>query len=76
MRSISCQTFAGGFDLGAELAGLHMVHKVELPGGFGMGNVLGNRHMFQYDWTHQATPTGEWEALSAEVTIGNPPCSI
>lgn len=75
IRSISCQSFAGGFDLGAEQAGLSMIHKVEQVGGFGLGNVTGNRHMFSQNFSTQACVPASWEPLHAEVLIGNPPCS-
>lgn len=76
IRSISCQSFAGGFDLGAEQAGLHMIHKVEQKGGFGLRNVQGNRHLFRHsNWTSQACEPHDWEPMPAEVLIGNPPCS-
>jgi site-specific DNA-cytosine methylase len=72
---ISCQTFAGGFDMGATKAGLRMVHKVENNGGFGIPNVDANRHLIGYDWKWQAEPPQGWETRDAPIVIGNPPCS-
>jgi site-specific DNA-cytosine methylase len=72
---ISCQTFAGGFDMGATKAGLRMVHKVENVGGFGIPNVDAQRHLLGDQWKWQAEePTG-WEPFDVPIVIGNPPCS-
>jgi site-specific DNA-cytosine methylase len=75
VRYISCQTFAGGFDMGATKAGMQMIHKVENVGGFGIPNVDAQRHLLGNQWRWQAEePTG-WEKMEAEIVIGNPPCS-
>lgn len=75
-RFVSCQTFAGGFDMGLVQAGLEMVHKVEQPGGFGMGNCLNNRHLLGDKWTSQVSDHTEWYAPKEVVLVaGNPPCS-
>jgi len=72
---IACQTFAGGFDMGATKAGMRMVHKVENVGGFGIPNVDAQRHLLGDQWRWQAEePTG-WEAVTAPIVVGNPPCS-
>jgi site-specific DNA-cytosine methylase len=72
---IACQTFAGGFDMGATKAGLRMVHKVENVGGFGIPNVDAQRHLLGNQWKWQAEePTG-WEPYDVPIVIGNPPCS-
>lgn len=72
---VSCQTFAGGFDMGATKAGMRLAHKVENVGGFGIPNVDSNRHLVGYDWEWQACAPSEWEPILAPVVIGNPPCS-
>lgn len=74
-RYVSCQSFAGGFDVGATQAGLQLVHKVEQKGGFGMRNCLKNRHILGESWTHQSVPYDEWQPVPAEVVLSNPPCS-
>lgn len=72
---IACQSFAGGFDLGAVQAGARLVHKVEQVGGFGLENVLANRHLLGDSWGTQACDPSEWEVLPAHAVFGNPPCS-
>lgn len=72
---IACQSFAGGFDLGAVQAGARLVHKVEQVGGFGLANVLANRHLLGDAWDTQACDPGAWEVLPAHAVFGNPPCS-
>lgn len=72
---VACQTFAGGFDMGATKAGMQMVHKVENVGGFGIPNVDAQRHLLGEKWGWQAEePTG-WEKFDVPLVIGNPPCS-
>jgi site-specific DNA-cytosine methylase len=72
---VACQTFAGGFDMGATAAGLRMVHKVENVGGFGIPNVDANRHLVGYDWEWQAVQPSDWEVFDVPIVTGNPPCS-
>lgn len=74
-RYVSCQTFAGGFDVGMVQAGFELVHKVEQKGGFGMPNCLANRHILGDNWTHQAGDYRDWDAPSVDVIAANPPCS-
>lgn len=74
-RYVSCQSFAGGFDVGAVQAGWQLVHKVEQKGGFGLKNCLVNRHILGESWTSQAVPYEEWEPVAAEAVFANPPCS-
>jgi DNA (cytosine-5)-methyltransferase 1 len=74
-RYVSCQSFAGGFDVGMVQAGYELVHKVEMEGGFGMANCLANRHILGQNWTHQATTYTEWYAPQVDVVAANPPCS-
>lgn len=75
-RFIACQSFAGAFDLGMVQAGFELVHKVEQPGGFGLGNCVGNRHLLGERWTHQACSYDAWEVMPADVVVANPPCSL
>lgn len=72
---VSCQSFAGGFDVGMVQAGFKLIHKVEQHGGFGLGNCLANRHILGEHWTSQACDYNEWEAPHADVVVANPPCS-
>jgi site-specific DNA-cytosine methylase len=74
-RYVSCQTFAGGFDVGMVQAGYELVHKVEQRGGFGMANCLANRDVLGHSWTHQAGDYREWHAPHVDVLSSNPPCS-
>jgi DNA (cytosine-5)-methyltransferase 1 len=74
-RYVSCQTFAGGFDVGMVQAGFELVHKVEQKGGFGMPNCLANRDVLGHSWTHQSGDYREWHAPSVDVIAANPPCS-
>lgn len=74
-RFIACQSFAGGFDVGATQAGWTLVHKVEQKGGFGMANCLANRHILGDRWTYQVGDYNEWHAPQAEAVFANPPCS-
>lgn len=72
---VSCQSFAGGFDVGMTQAGFKLIHKVEQAGGFGMANCLANRHILGPDWTHEAGDYQAWTAMDADVLVANPPCS-
>lgn len=72
---ISCQTFAGGFDLGLVQSGMKMIHKVEQVGGFGMKNCLANRHLLGNDWADQSCDYNAWEVMPADMVAANPPCS-
>lgn len=74
-RYVSCQTFAGGFDVGATQAGWKLVHKVEQRGGFGMRNCLVNRGVLGPDWTYQSCSPDEWQPVVADAVFANPPCS-
>lgn len=74
-RYVSCQCFAGGFDVGMVQSGFELTHKVEMTGGFGMANCLANRHILGSDWTYQSTDPAAWADVRADVLVGNPPCS-
>ncbi len=75
IQFISCQTFAGGFDMGATKAGMQMIHKVENLGGFGIPNVDAQRHLLGDQWDWQAVEPNEWDRFDVPLVIGNPPCS-
>ena len=75
MRYIDVEGFAGGFTLGATQAGLTLVGKRELPGGFGVASCEANRRLLGDQWESQVSTWEEWEPVEAEVVIGNPPCS-
>ena len=72
---VTCQAFAGAFELGMVQAGFELQHKVEQVGGFGLGNCLGNRHLLGDRWTSQACVPEAWEPVAADVVAANPPCS-
>lgn len=74
-RYVSCQTFAGGFDVGATRAGWKLVHKVEQKGGFGLPNCLANRGVLGQDWSSQACHPDGWQPVAADAVFANPPCS-
>ena len=75
-RFVACQSFAGGFDLGMVQSGFELVHKVEQRGGFGLPNVLANRHLIGDNWTHQAGDPADWRVpRDVNVIAANPPCS-
>lgn len=70
----SCQTFAGGFDMGMVQAGFKFVHKVEQQGGFGMLNCTANKDLLG-QFTHEAGDYKSWHAPRVDVLAANPPCS-
>lgn len=72
---VTCQAFAGAFELGTVQAGFELLHKVEQVGGFGLANCLANRHLLGDRWTSQACVPDEWEPIRADVVMSNPPCS-
>lgn len=73
-RFIDCQGFAGGFALGAVQAGLTLVAKKEMKGGFGVTNCEKNRALLGHGWQTQVGEHESWEVMQAEVVLGNPPC--
>ena len=75
MRAVDCQGLGGAFTLGTVRAGFDVVHKAELPGGFGMENCLQNRALLG-DFTDEIGPEEEWTARTdIPFLFGNPPCS-
>jgi len=74
-RFVACQSFAGGFDVGAVQAGWELVHKVEQPGGFGLANCERNRDVLGQNWEGQACDYNAWHAPHADAVFANPPCS-
>lgn len=73
---ISCQSFAGGLDVGVTQAGWQLIHKIEQRGGFGLKNCLANRHILGQEWSHQACDPAEWEVMPTDAVFANPPCSL
>jgi FkbM family methyltransferase len=72
---VDVEGFAGGFSCGATIAGLKLVGKRELPGGFGAPLMEANRAFLGDDWQTQAAPAEQWEPIRADVQVSNPPCS-
>lgn len=75
VSALSCQTYAGGFDVGAVQAGLKLIGHVEAEGGFGLANCEANRHILGNEWKGQVGKPETWEPVPADVIIANPPCS-
>ena len=71
-----CQSFAGGFAMGATNAGLELVAKREHSGGFGVPAMEANRHLLGHNWKAQESDGRDWEAVDVPVVLGNPPCSF
>jgi len=69
--AIDCQSFAGGFTEGVRQAGMNVVAKRELPGGFGADSVLANFSGLDYE----ESPGEEWTPKTVPFVFGNPPCS-
>lgn len=76
-RAVDCMGFAGGFTLGVVQAGLELVGKRELPGGFGVANCEANRHLLGGGWQSEVGDPAGWSVPpgGAHVVFGNPPCS-
>lgn len=73
--AVDVQGFAGGFSLGVVQAGGKIIAKNELPGGFGAGSMLANRHLVG-DFDYHEGPWQEWPVHEGvDVVFGNPPCS-
>lgn len=75
MRYAACQTFAGGFDVGAVTAGWELARKVEDVGGFGMAPCDRNRDVLGHGWEAQASAPSEWVTERVDAVFANPPCS-
>ena len=69
------QAFAGGFTLGAVQAGLQLIGKREMVGGFGVRQCEANRRLLGDDWEAEACDPADWTPLKADIVISNPPCS-
>lgn len=67
--------FAGGFAMGMTQAGHHLIGKKEGPGGFGVPNMMANRHLLGHDWQPDVRAPHEWAPSDAPLITGNPPCS-
>ena len=75
VQFLDVQGFAGGFTCGAVQAGLELVGKRELPGGFGAPSCEANRHILGTKWRTQVGPWDEWTPMKVPAVLGNPPCS-
>jgi site-specific DNA-cytosine methylase len=75
VRAVDCQTFAGGFTLGASQAGWEIVAKREDEGAFGAANMEANRSLIKGDWELQAAPPAQWQPIRVDMVFGNPACS-
>lgn len=74
-KFVDCQGFAGGFSVGATLAGMKLVGKLENVGGFGVPLMEANREFLGNDWQSQVGDPSTWETVKADVVLGTPPCS-
>lgn len=72
---LDVQGFAGGFTCGAVQAGLELVGKRELPGGFGVPSCENNRHILGTRWRTEIAPWNDWTPVHVPAVLGNPPCS-
>jgi len=75
VQFVDVQGFAGGFTCGAVQAGLELVGKRELPGGFGVLSCEANRHILGTRWRTEVGPWNEWTPVKVPAVLGNPPCS-
>jgi site-specific DNA-cytosine methylase len=71
IQGVDVEGFAGGFTEGARQAGVEVVAKRELPGGFGAPSVLRNFPGIDYEESDHR----EWTAKDVPFVFGNPPCS-
>ena len=73
---VDCHGFAGGFSCGATQVGMHLVGKLEGPGGFGVPLMEANRKFLGNDWESQVGKPETWDKVAdVDVVIGTPPCS-
>lgn len=72
---VDCQGFAGGFSVGATLAGWQLKAKLEKPGGFGVPLMDANRAFLGSGWRIQVDDPAKWEPVRADGIFGTPPCS-
>lgn len=75
MRAIDVHGFGGGFTLGVSQAGFDLVAKKGREVGFGVLNVLANRHLLPGDWEVESGDPSMWVPEEADLVFGNPPCS-
>ena len=75
MRAIDVHGFGGGFTLGVVQSGFELQAKFSEQKGFGVYNVLANRHLLGTQWDSIVDDPATWEPLPAELVFGNPPCS-
>ena len=72
--AIDVHGFAGAFALGVVQTGFDLKAKREGPGGFGVEQMEGNRHLLG-DFEVQVDEPRNWEPHQADLVFGNPPCS-
>jgi site-specific DNA-cytosine methylase len=72
---VDCEGFAGGFSVGATLAGLKLVGKCENSQGFGVAIMEANRAFLGDAWKTQMCDPDDWVPVKADAVLGNPPCS-
>jgi site-specific DNA-cytosine methylase len=72
---VDVQGFAGGFTCGAVQAGLELVGKREMHGGFGVPSCEENRHILGTRWRTEVGDYREWTPMKVPAVLGNPPCS-
>lgn len=75
MKAIDVHGFGGGFTLGVAQAGYELVAKKGREVGFGVLNVLANRHLLPGDWEVESGDPSQWVPEEADLVFGNPPCS-
>lgn len=75
-KAVDCQGLAGAFTLGTAQADFDVLAKLELPGGFGMSNVIANKSLVNPKLETQVSTWQEWEPYNdVDYVFGNPPCS-
>lgn len=72
---VDCQGFAGGAAVGATLAGLRLVGKLEQRGGFGVPTLEANRAFLGDTWQAQVGDPAGWQPVACDVLVGTPPCA-
>lgn len=74
LTAVDCQTFAGGFAVGAVEAGFRILAKREEAAGAGVAIYQSNKHVLG-DVPVQSSAPDQWEPVKANLVFGNPPCS-
>lgn len=74
LTAVDCQTFAGGFAVGAVEAGFRILAKREEEAGAGVEIYQSNRHVLGEVPVQSSIPA-RWDPVKADLVFGNPPCS-